>query len=377
LFDFLNQIKSCVCCIHADASWCFLCAKGFKNAFRSCPNPSENFPDFSGIYSYFSFELFLLIKWLLNLFHELQTLYLDSSCPIVSLGIFLEFLGFSEYFLCLKNNFWTSLELFSHLKQIQKKRENLSYWAEPLGPTRSNSAQPPGPPEPIRARQPRPAWPSRRRPSACVPLTPGAAAPAPIKGGARASRTPCLGCLRCPVPRLAPPLLGEAPLLELSSSPSALPSFCRLPKQMDTTTNSPAPRRSRRTSSSPEVHRSAAAAWRPGRPPCPTAAGPIPAAPASLLRWWAPSLDPLRLPSLFPAAAEPETAWFAGALHDRRLPLLLYWAEVGNEASRFAISPLKFVLIYNLDYTPCIFFMFSPRSISFLQTDPTEPILHI
>jgi hypothetical protein len=42
--------------------------------------------------------LFLFIRRLLNLFHELQTLYLDSSCPNVSLGIFLEFLGFFRIF---------------------------------------------------------------------------------------------------------------------------------------------------------------------------------------------------------------------------------------------------------------------------------------
>jgi hypothetical protein len=53
LFDFLNQIKICECCIHADASWCSLSTKDFKNAFRSCPNSPENFPDFSGIYSHF------------------------------------------------------------------------------------------------------------------------------------------------------------------------------------------------------------------------------------------------------------------------------------------------------------------------------------
>jgi hypothetical protein len=34
----------------------------------------------------------------LKSFYQLQTLYLDSSCPNVSLGIFLEFLGFSKYF---------------------------------------------------------------------------------------------------------------------------------------------------------------------------------------------------------------------------------------------------------------------------------------
>jgi hypothetical protein len=44
-----------VCCIHADASWCFLSAKAFQNAFRCCPNPSENFPDF--FWNLFSFSL--------------------------------------------------------------------------------------------------------------------------------------------------------------------------------------------------------------------------------------------------------------------------------------------------------------------------------
>jgi hypothetical protein len=29
------------------------CKKVSKNAFRSCPKPSENFPDFSGMYSHF------------------------------------------------------------------------------------------------------------------------------------------------------------------------------------------------------------------------------------------------------------------------------------------------------------------------------------
>jgi hypothetical protein len=37
-------------------------------------------------------ELFLFIRRLENLFHELQMLYLDCSCLNLSLGIFLEFL---------------------------------------------------------------------------------------------------------------------------------------------------------------------------------------------------------------------------------------------------------------------------------------------
>jgi hypothetical protein len=43
-------------------------------------------------------ELFLFIRRLYNLFHELQMLYLDCSCLNPALGIFLEFLEFLEYF---------------------------------------------------------------------------------------------------------------------------------------------------------------------------------------------------------------------------------------------------------------------------------------
>jgi hypothetical protein len=45
----------------------------------------------------------------------------------------------------LKNNFWTYLELFSHLKQIQKKRENLSYRAKHQGPASSRTCILPSP----------------------------------------------------------------------------------------------------------------------------------------------------------------------------------------------------------------------------------------
>jgi hypothetical protein len=61
LFDFLNQIKSCELCIHADASWCFLSAKGFKNAFRSYSKTSENFPAFFwNLFSLFPSYFYLL-----------------------------------------------------------------------------------------------------------------------------------------------------------------------------------------------------------------------------------------------------------------------------------------------------------------------------
>ena len=53
----------------------------------------------------FSLELILFIRRLSNLFHELQIFYLDCSCLNLSLGIFLEFWEFSEYFSGIKNIF--------------------------------------------------------------------------------------------------------------------------------------------------------------------------------------------------------------------------------------------------------------------------------
>jgi hypothetical protein len=39
-----------------------LSAKGFKNTIRCCPNPFENFPDFSGNFFIFSLSLFYLLE---------------------------------------------------------------------------------------------------------------------------------------------------------------------------------------------------------------------------------------------------------------------------------------------------------------------------
>jgi hypothetical protein len=74
-----------------------LSAKGFKNAFRSCPNPSENFPDFSGIYSHFSLSYFYLLEGSKIFFMSSKYFIWIAQVPI-SLGIFLEFLEFLEYF---------------------------------------------------------------------------------------------------------------------------------------------------------------------------------------------------------------------------------------------------------------------------------------
>jgi hypothetical protein len=74
-------------------------------------------------------ELFLIIRRLKNIFHELQIFYLDCSCLNLSIGIFLKFLWFFEYFSCSKNIFWCLVELISHWKINSKK--NLSYWNGP------------------------------------------------------------------------------------------------------------------------------------------------------------------------------------------------------------------------------------------------------
>jgi hypothetical protein len=85
--------------------------------------------------------------------------------------------------LCLKNNFWTSLELFLHLKQIQKKG-NLPYRAEPEGPTQPPSAR---------------RWPSRR--TTRSPSGPGHAG---VQGGHGRPPPAVLGFHTKAVPRSRP-----------------------------------------------------------------------------------------------------------------------------------------------------------------------------
>jgi hypothetical protein len=131
-----------------------------------------------------------------------------------------------------------------------------------------------------------------------------------------------------------------------------------------------------RRSPSPEMHRTAAAAWRPSRPPWPTAAGRIPAAPAPLLRRWARNLDPLGLLFLFPKPRELLAALVAGAAghQTRRPPCPLFWTE-GGRCGNLASSPLKFLLIYKLDYTPCIFSCLTLDLLDACNQIQTEPVL--
>jgi hypothetical protein len=91
-------------------------------------------------------ELFLIIRRLKNIFHELQIFYLDCSCLNLSIGIFLKFLWFFEYFSCSKNIFWCLVELISHWKINSKK-------TYPTGTGRARRPDPLGPPaKPIGAR---------------------------------------------------------------------------------------------------------------------------------------------------------------------------------------------------------------------------------
>jgi hypothetical protein len=89
-------------------------------------------------------------------------LYLDSSCPNVSLGIFLKVLGFSEYFSCLK----TLSSIFLEFVCTENISETKKSYALGLGRARG--------PDPTRSG---PAWPAKaHRPEKAVAFTAGGAA---------------------------------------------------------------------------------------------------------------------------------------------------------------------------------------------------------
>jgi hypothetical protein len=145
--------------VHLGASWVQKVSKMRLGVVQTLPRIFRIFLEFI----LFFLELFLFIRRLYNLFHELQTLYLHSSCPNVSLGILLEFLWFFEYFSCSKNLFWCLLELFSHWKINSKKRKTYpsgtgrARGPDPLRPTRARF----GPAWPAEAHRPQRPWPSR------------------------------------------------------------------------------------------------------------------------------------------------------------------------------------------------------------------------
>jgi hypothetical protein len=101
-------------------------------------------------------------------------LYLGWSCLNLALGIFLEFLGFSDYFSCFNVFSGLFLEFRMHWKIFRKKKEKKTY---PNGPGPEARPGPPGLPA---LAQPRPggAHPAgshgRRRqagrPRACAPI---------------------------------------------------------------------------------------------------------------------------------------------------------------------------------------------------------------
>jgi hypothetical protein len=76
-------------------------------------------------------ELFLFIRNLENLFHVLQILYLHCSCSKLALGIFLEFLEFSEYFSCFKTFSRIAWKCF-RIENLIRKKPFLFIWAKPI-----------------------------------------------------------------------------------------------------------------------------------------------------------------------------------------------------------------------------------------------------
>jgi hypothetical protein len=99
-----------------------LSAKGFKNAFRSCPKPSKNFPDFSGIYSHFSLSYFYLLE-------GSKTFYMSSKYFIWIVHVPMCLREFSWNFCdfrCIFRAFKQVLDFFWNcfaLKIISKKKK--------------------------------------------------------------------------------------------------------------------------------------------------------------------------------------------------------------------------------------------------------------
>ena len=104
-----------VCCIHAGRISCFYVQ---NVCFLYVQETNIYLQEFSSFFLEFNFYLLHLNLYVPccsmfpTIFSELQILYLGSSCSKVSLRIFPKFSEVSEYFLWLKYQFWTFLELF-------------------------------------------------------------------------------------------------------------------------------------------------------------------------------------------------------------------------------------------------------------------------
>jgi hypothetical protein len=80
-----------------------LSAKGFKNAFRCCPNFSENFPDFSRTYSHFSLSYFYLLEDFKIFFMSSKYFIWIVRVSIYLRGFFWDFWNFLSIFHALKH----------------------------------------------------------------------------------------------------------------------------------------------------------------------------------------------------------------------------------------------------------------------------------
>jgi hypothetical protein len=119
--------------------------KGFKNAFRSCPNSSDNFPDFSRIYSHFSLSIFYLLEGSKIFFMNSKHFIWIVHVPMCLWEFSWNFCDYRSIFRVFKQILGFSGIVFA-LKIISKKRKSiLSIWAEPEGPTQVHTGPAVGP----------------------------------------------------------------------------------------------------------------------------------------------------------------------------------------------------------------------------------------
>jgi hypothetical protein len=127
------------------------------NALRCCPSPSENFPDFSVIYSHFSLSLFYLLEGSKIFFMSFKYFIWLVHVPMYLWEFSWNFQNLLSIFHAFKTISRFSRIVFA-FKIISERNPILSVWAEPEGPTAPAPAQPPDPPRPIGQAEPWP-WP--------------------------------------------------------------------------------------------------------------------------------------------------------------------------------------------------------------------------
>jgi hypothetical protein len=160
--------------------------KGFKNAFRSCPNSSDNFPDFSRIYSHFSLSIFYLLEgskiFFMNSKHFIWIVHVPmclwefswNFCDYRSIfRVFKQILGFSGIVFALK--------IISKKKKIYPIYLGRARRPDP-GPHRPSCRPARGPSEPAGAHRPAAIHGEHAAAASCLRRArPGLLQPRPIK----------------------------------------------------------------------------------------------------------------------------------------------------------------------------------------------------